>query len=373
MRVIHVSAGNLFGGVETNLATLARRRDQCPGMEPHFACCFEGRLAEILRQASVPVHVLGAVRISRPWTMWRARSKMARLLMETRIDLVVCHSAWPHAVFGPVARRAGIPLVTWIHDPAGGTHWLERWARRTQPDYVICNSRFTAGTVKNLFPGVPFEIVYCPVAETHFPFHERSNVRAELNTSADAIVVIQVSRLERWKGHLLHLEALAKLRNLSGWAAWLVGGAQRPQEARYLEELKSRAVELNIAHRVRFLGQRLDVPRLLAAADIHCQPNTGPEPFGITFVEGLQAGLPVITTALGGALEILDDYCGILSPPGDADALAASLKKLIQDPQKRAELGRNGPARARVLCDPGPQMSHLHSLCQRVLQRKVAA
>ena len=59
--------------------------------------------------------------------------------------------------------------------------------------------------------------------------------------------------------------------------------------------------------------QRDDVPRLLAAADIFCQPNLGPEPFGIGFVEALSAGLPVITTATGGALEIVDGDCGIRS------------------------------------------------------------
>jgi glycosyltransferase involved in cell wall biosynthesis len=115
------------------------------------------------------------------------------------------------------------------------------------------------------------------------------------------------------------------------------------------------------------------VPRLLAAADIHCQPNTGPEPFGITFVEALQAGLPVVTTAQGGALEILDDSCGILTPPGDAESLATSLRELIERPDLRSQLGRAGPARASALCDPSRQMSRLHSLCEQVQQTRMAA
>src|SRR5262249_25951309 len=163
----------------------------------------------------------------------------------------------------------------------------------------------------------------------------------------------------RWKGHLLHLDALGRLRHHSGWVAWMVGGAQRLQEVGYLAELKNRAIELNIADRVRFLGQRTDVPRLLAAADVHCQPNTGPEPFGMTFVEGLQAGLPVITTAWGGASEIVDETCGILTPPGDAGALSSALRDLLQNPQRRATLGRAGPARARALCDPARQLAGL--------------
>src|SRR5262249_32068280 len=136
MRILHVSAGNLFGGVETNLVTLARQRSQCPEMDPQFALCFEGRLAELLRMETVSVQILGPVRASRPWSVWKARSRLSQLLKQTRLDLVICHSAWPHAVFGPVVRSAGIPLVTWIHDPARGIHWVERWAGWTQPDCI---------------------------------------------------------------------------------------------------------------------------------------------------------------------------------------------------------------------------------------------
>ena len=355
------------------LLTLARQRELCPAMAPSFAVCFEGRLSSEARQTGVPVHVLGGVSARKPWTVWHARRRFREILKKQPFDLAICHSAWPHAIFAPVIRKAGFPLVTWVHDPAGGTHWVERWARRTRPDFVVCNSQFTAGSLKNLFPDVGFEIIYCPVAHLDFPIDERSRVRGELSAPEDAVVVIQVSRLERWKGHLLHLEALGKLRQEPGWVVWFVGGAQRPQEARYLEELKSRAAELNIADRVRFLGHRSDVPRLLAAADIHCQPNMGPEPFGITFVEGLHAGLPVITTALGGALEIVNNSCGILVPPGNANALADSLRDLIQNPERRRRLGRAGSTQARLLCDSGQQLARLDWLCHHVLYQRKAA
>src|SRR5258706_9056546 len=286
MNVLHISAGNLFGGVESLLVTLARHRALCSRMKPHFALCFEGRLASEVRSTGAPVHVLAAVRVSRPWTVWRARRMLAELLQRQRFDAVVCHSAWPHAIFGPVVRSAGLPLIFWLHDATRGRHWLERWAKWTRPDGVICNSRFTADGLPNLYRDVSTKIVYCPVAfpESVHSAAERQAVRAELNTGEDAVVVVQVGRLEPYKGHRLHLDALGRLVDLPDWVFWQVGGAQRAHEKRYLEELKSTSARLRIDDRVRFLGQRSDVPRLLAAADIHCQPNTGPEPFGITFV-----------------------------------------------------------------------------------------
>ena len=71
---------------------------------------------------------------------------------------------------------------------------------------------------------------------------------------------------------------------------------QRPHEQDYLNELKIQANNLDLCDRLQFLGQRSDVAQLLAAADIHCQLNTGVEPFGITFIEALYASLPVVTT-----------------------------------------------------------------------------
>jgi len=299
MKVLHVSAGNLFGGVETLLVTLAKERSLCPQMQPHFALSFEGRLANELRGSGVGVHMLGNVRVSRPWTVLKVRRQLVKLLRQEGFDLVICHSCWPQAIFGPAVKSQQLPLVFWCHDTPKGRHWLEQWASQIRPDLTIANSRYTLAAVPKLYPGIRSETVYIPVVCPDIPERAgvRSSVRAELNTPEEATVIIQASRLERWKGQSVLLSALAQLRELQNWVCWIAGGAQRPHEAEYLRELEEQAQKMGIAERVRFLGQRADVPRLLAAADIHCQPNTGPEPFGIAFVEALYAGLPVVTTA----------------------------------------------------------------------------
>jgi glycosyltransferase involved in cell wall biosynthesis len=134
-----------------------------------------------------------------------------------------------------------------------------------------------------------------------------------------------------------------------------------------MDRLQAEARAAGIADRIRFLGQRSDVPHLLAAADIHCQPNTGPEPFGIAFVEALYAGLPVVSTRIGGAAEIVNETCGVLVPPADPAALASALGALIADPAARARLASAGPARAGQLCDPGTALARLEELLGRVV------
>jgi glycosyltransferase involved in cell wall biosynthesis len=115
------------------------------------------------------------------------------------------------------------------------------------------------------------------------------------------------------------------------------------------------------------------VPALLASADIFCQANIGPEAFGISFIEAMYAGLPVVTASMGGPLEIVDDTCGVLVPPDDAPALASALAGLLSNRTGRAGLGRNGAARAQALCDPATQMRRIAAVLESVSALRMTA
>ncbi len=366
MNVLHLGAGNLYGGIEVGLTAMARLRHLAPAMESEFGLCFRGRLWDDLVATGAAVHDLGPVRLSRPWMVWRARGRLRQVLADSRPEVVVTHDCWLHTVFAPVVRGAGIRLVLSIHGMANRRHWLECWASRTPPDLVVANSRFTAGSVPAMFPGIPVEVWRAPRALPAVNGSVPFEVRSELGTAEGAVVILQASRLERWKGHAVHLEALGLLRDVPGWECWLAGGVQKAGEGQFLAELRSAAEWAGIADRVRFLGQRADVPRLMAAADIFCQPNTGPEPFGFVFVEALHAALPVVTSDFGGATEIVDSTCGVLTKPGDPEAVAAALRSLMQDPSRRRALGAAGPSRAESLCDPARQLNAAAALLRPV-------
>src|SRR5262249_45824292 len=127
LKVLHLSAGNLYGGIETLLTTMARLRHLAAGMEPEFGLCFRGRGWDELVATGVAVHDLGPARLSRPWTIGRARGRLRRVLAVSRPEVVITHGSWPHTVFAPVVRRAGARLVNFVHGQVDGRHWLERW------------------------------------------------------------------------------------------------------------------------------------------------------------------------------------------------------------------------------------------------------
>jgi glycosyltransferase involved in cell wall biosynthesis len=192
-----------------------------------------------------------------------------------------------------------------------------------------------------------------------------------MGASPEHTVIVQVGRMESGKGQVTCIEALARLRDRSDWLCWQIGGAQTPGEAQYFDELRDLAHRLGVAERIRFLGERRDVHRLLAAADVYCQPNTKPEAFGLTFVEALAAGLPVVTTSHGGGLEIVTDRCGVLVTPGDAQELAAALRRLIDRPELRATLAAHGRGRREELCDPRRQMTRIAAILEHVATNHV--
>lgn len=372
-RVLHICAGNLYGGVETFQVALARhaaRPGPTASVEHCFAVCFEGRLSLELAESGSELYRIGDVRLSRPWTTLRARRRLGALLNQRTFDLVVSHSSWVHGIFGSLIRRRSIPVVYYLHGPITRPRVVDRLAARVPPDLMIGVSEHTVNTGRQLFSTAASAVVNYPLPWEAIPAKEavRSEVRAELG-AGNRTVILQASRMEAWKGHAQLLTALGLIRDDDRWVCWIAGGAQRASEVAYRERLEHKVRELGLESRVRFLGERRDVPRLLAAADVLCQANTGPEGFSLAFMEAFAAGLPIVTTRLGGAPELIDGTTGVLTPPGDIAALADALRKLVDDPALRARMGDSAVGRVRALCDPAQQFGRLDALLLGVARR----
>jgi glycosyltransferase involved in cell wall biosynthesis len=359
MRVVHVASGRLFGGIEQMLITLARCRGVTPAVDVTFAVAAPGRLEEGLRAAAVEVVSLGDVRLSRPASIVQARSRLGQFLAAHSSDAVICHAPWSFALFASAAARRGIPVAFWQHDHASGRTLVERWARRIQADLLICNSEWTSRTARALQPRAPVVVIHPPVVLSDCPPSTTAEIRRTLHASANDVVVLSASRLEPWKGHLNVLRALGRLSAIPNWRLWIAGGAERAHEREYEAALGREVAQLGLSERVLFLGERRDIPNLMKAADIFCQFNESPEPFGIVFAEALLAGLPVVAANVGGIPEIVSDNCGRLVPAGDIAGLSGALQQLIVDRALRSTLGAAGPAHAASRCDPSVALPKL--------------
>ena len=230
--------------------------------------------------------------------MWHARRALRKLLETGAWDVVCVHSSWSQAIFGSTIIQSGIPLVRWLHAPEPGPWWLDAGARAARPALVLCNSYYTHDAAKTALGTLPAAVHYPPIRIPDSEQSDREAVRAEIGVTAETPVIAIAARMEPWKGHRLLLDGLRRLTDIP-WQAWIIGGAQRPSERAYFDELVALAGQTDLRDRVQFLGQRTDVPSLLGAADLYCQPNEGPEPFGLQLRRSVVGGLAGGHDAIG--------------------------------------------------------------------------
>jgi glycosyltransferase involved in cell wall biosynthesis len=368
LKVAHLCAGNLYGGVETVLATICRY-ERAEGLQSRFVVGWDGRQSERLRALGAQVDLVGGARLSRPWQVLQVRRRIRSLLKTNRPDVAVVHSGWTQWVMGPAAVAEGIPLVLWVHNELPPKSLLHQLARRVKPSDWIGNSRFTADTIPAWYPSAVPKVIYCPVpAPLPVASGSRDSMRSALGATTETFVILQASRLQDWKGHRHLLKALSALKSRTEWVWWIAGGAQRPEEEQHKSELMREAGAAGLADRIRWLGHRDDLPLLLDACDVYAQINSTPEPLGLVFIEAMYAGRPVLCANSGGIAEIVDDSCGRRVTPGDAAVLTRTLESWMKDPSEPRRLGARGPECARRSCDPEVQMRTIAARLRKVAE-----
>jgi glycosyltransferase involved in cell wall biosynthesis len=162
--------------------------------------------------------------------------------------------------------------------------------------------------------------------------------RSQHAVPRDALVFTCVAGLRPQKNHRLLLQAFAQAAPQLPDALLLLVGPPDRLDPAYAESLKALAQELGLGQRVRFLGSRADVPDILRASDVFVL-SSDYEGNPLSVLEAMAAGLPVVSTAVGGVPELVQHGAtGLLVPAGDAHALAEAM----------AQLGCNAPLRAAM-------------------------
>ena len=191
--------------------------------------------------------------------------------------------------------------------------------------------------------------------------------RASLAVPDGEPLIVSVARLFRGKGHFELLRALALVKRKYPNVRLAVVGSDYPADSGTTRMLKELARELGISENVVFTGPRSDVALLLAACDVFSLPSFE-EPFGLVFAEAMAMKRPVVALTNGGTPEVVEHgKCGLLSPPGDIDALAANLLRLLDDPALRTQFGEYGRSRVEEHFTPQRMASDFAALYARML------
>ena len=254
---------------------------------------------------------------------------------------------------GMAARREGVPHVWHVRECY--TEFPRLWPFYCRhilrySNCIVCISRAVAQqfdtirkddrvrTVHNGYPeqefsGVPTDRVKA--------FRERYGLRDE------ELLVGVVGRIKlKRKGQEVFVDAAARLAKDYPQARFLIIGSVFPGNESHLEALRRQVASLGLADRVVFTGEVDDINAAYEALDIVVVPSAMPEPFGGVVVEGMAFSKPVVSTTIGGPPEIVDDgSTGLLVEPGNAEALAGALARLLDDCALRTAMGVAGRRR----------------------------
>lgn len=330
MRILTVISELGVGGAEVVATTLATAMAE-DGHESVLASTPGFRVDQLARSGVVHVPLQLAGRD--PRGLLRSLARLRRLAAP---DLVHAHNPKP-AVLARLAFGHRAPIVATLHgvkekDVRSAARLL-RWSS----DRVVVVSPHLAGSLtRRGYPADRVSIITNRIdPPAHYP---RAQARRELGVAPDATVGLCLARMVDQKRHDLLIRAWAATSAPAPAVLLLAGDG--PNRADVIGAIRHRG----LGAAVRVLGDRTDVPRLLAASDFLVLP-TDWEGLPLSILEAMSVGLPVVASAVPGVVEHVG--AGVrLVPPGSAGALASALDEMLTQPSVRIALGDRGRALA---------------------------
>ena len=354
-RVLYVNHTSRVSGAERTLLDLLRALP--PDVTPAVASP-EGRLSDEVRNLGIEHLRLRESDLSLKLDvretskamlqLWRAGGEAGRLARRVKADFV--HAFSIRAGLG-CGLGSDAPLVVHAHDALGAgaasRGVAEVISRRAR--LILAASNFVAERLPSGRWRAPVTVVDNPVDLDSFDpaCVSPTAVRAELGITV-------VGQITPWKGQDLALRVTAGLLERGLDVHVLVVGAPvftshgtRHDNLAYQQLLRGLQSSLGLNGRAHFLGEREDVPEVLAASDLTLVPSWE-EPFGRIVVESMAMEVPVLATERGGPPQILRDGGGVTLAPDEPVPWVEAAESMLLDPVARAEMGERGALLART-------------------------
>lgn len=309
-----------------------------------------------LEDLDVPVHLHtadlpAAPALARQPVTLALASKLAEVIQREHLDVIHVHYAVPNAVAGQLARMLLAPeapaMVVTLHGtdvtPVGADPAYYAVTRHALQDAAVLTapSQHLAALVPETFalPGVEVRVIP--------NFVDAQTLEPAVACEQRPFTVVHVSNFRPVKRAADAVGAFARLPASMGARLLMIGdGPERPA-------VEAQVRRAGLGERVRFMGVRHDVMRWLRQSDVAVVPS-GAESFGLSALEALSVGIPVVATRVGGLPDVVrDGESGLLAEVGDIGALGAHLHRLAETPELRRALGANGRRDALARFQPG--------------------
>lgn len=331
LRILHTEASKGWGGQEIRIldeASGLRNR----GYDVHIAASEQAPIFTAASKRSIPVHPVPLDQRSLSSLL-----SLVALIRRLRPDVIVTHSSSDSWLAAIATRLPGtqLPIVRMRHlSTPVASGMLNRWLYGRVPAKVVTTGEAIRTLLIETLDLDANKVVSIPTGAdpSHFKPGARADARRQLGLPADAPIVGIVATLRSWKGHRFLISAMRDPRLA---AARLVIVGEGPQSVALRDQVSAEG----LTDRVLFAGQREDVAPWLQALDVFALPSTGNEGVPQALVQAMLSEVPVVTTPVGAIPELVKDgETGLLVAPSDANALAAAVARLLNDPRLAREL-----------------------------------
>ena len=356
LRVLHVLPAGEFGGAESQILALAKGL-QALGIKVEVATYFDAEFAQKARATGI------AVRVFASDGLLHDRQILLTYLKEHPVDVLHTHGVRASFIGRLVGRTVKIPVVTTIHsdlyyDYASTLRrflfmQMERFTRRYSMRIIAVSNALAHILLARGYDKSRLVVIANGMdtkrADTELRLADQApvDIKRSLGIQETAWVVFCAARLHPVKRHDILIQAIAALPEVAGRAVHLVLAGDGSERS----ALEALAKDL-APGRIHFLGARTDVFALLSQADVFALVSTM-EGLPIALLEAMYARLPVVTTRVGGMVELVEGtpedsrQAGLSVPPGDVQALAQAFSVLLSDDGLRRRMGEIGYTRVR--------------------------
>jgi glycosyltransferase involved in cell wall biosynthesis len=393
LTVLQVVANLEIGGAQEVVRTLARFLPAA-GCMPIVVTFRDGPIRAQIEELGVPVVVLtGRYRsiLAGPAALAelvRIRRDLARVIRDYRPEVIQTHllrsldflvlslrsERSVEAVFWTVhnalldIRPDQLPAHRWLLRPKRVAHRLlyqlgARWCSA-----LIAVSDEVGVALQRKYRPPRSKVVVIPNGvdlDRYGDSVDRIALRVGLSLPADARILIVVAKLLPQKGHRVLLDALSG--GLPSDVHVVLAG-EGPLKTSLVEQ----AARVGLSERVHFLGNRTDIPTLLAGSDLFVLPSLW-EGLPIALLEAMASGLPVVASDVSGSRQVVvHGETGVLVPPGNSDELKSAIAALLGDPERARSMGRAGRERVASEFSAGAQAERHARLYRQTVNEALA-
>jgi glycosyltransferase involved in cell wall biosynthesis len=369
IRVMHVTLNLDIGGAQEALRTLAKQMAE-KGHQPVVCSFKDGPLRTEIEGAGIPVEILperhySFLALPQFILEWiEIRKNLLALIKKYRIDVIQTHILQSlDFLVATISTNNQRPAIFWTIQNEKFSLQIEdlprhRWllgikryiyrllfkrAIHKIDGLIAVSEQVKQALIDYVKPAEQKITVICNAVdvERYQNIRDDLKIRESLGIGEDSCVALVVAILKVQKGHKYLIDAAAELIPEYPKLHFLLAG-----DGILREELVAHTNTLGIQNHVHFLGNRKEIPELLAGSDYFVLPSLW-EGLPLALIEAMASGLPIVATNVSGSKQVMiDGQTGLLVPPGDSHELALALRQLISQPQLSREMG--DAARRRI-------------------------